>query len=298
MNIGEKIKRLRTEKFMTQSELAGEQITRNMLSLIEKGTASPSVQTLVYLADRLGVSPGYLLADSGEEGLFLKSEKLSELRVAYEQKNYAICLDLCKRLQKTDEKDNELLLMMTECAFELGKESLLLDRVKQACLFFDEAIEYAANCIYHTEPLEAAVWMYFEYLGSISPSISSENQDYSAYTAESAMALSYIDPFCRYLAALAAADIGKMPESYLVYAFEKAPSLAKHVSARVHMHVGDFELAGNELGELLRGDDRIPGVVLYHVFEDLETCCRQLDNAKNARLYAETRVEQFERLMS
>ncbi len=298
MNIGEKIKRLRTEKFMTQSELAGEQITRNMLSLIEKGTASPSVQTLVYLAERLGVSPGYLLADSGEEGLFLKSEKLAELRVAYERKNYGICLDLCKRLQKTDAKDDELLLIMAECAFELGKEALLFDRVKQACQYFDEAIEYATDCVYHTECLEAAIWLYFEYLGSISPSISSENQDYGTYTAESAMGLSYIDPFCRYLAALASADLGEMPESYLAYAFAQTPFLAKHVSARVHMHAADFELAGNELGELLRSDERIPGVVLYHVFEDLETCCRQLDNAKNARLYAEARVEQFERLMS
>ena len=94
MNIGEKIKRLRTEKMMTQSELSGDQITRNMLSLLEKGKAVPSVQTLIYLAGRLGVSPGYLLADAQEEEFFLKSEKLCEIRLAYSQKNYSICLDL------------------------------------------------------------------------------------------------------------------------------------------------------------------------------------------------------------
>ncbi len=298
MNIGEKIKRLRTEKFMTQAELAGDKITRNMLSLIEKGTASPSVQTLVYLAGRLNVSPGYLLADSGEEGLFLKSEKLSELRIAYTRKNHSICLDLCKRLQREDGKDDELLLIMAECAFELGKEELLFDRVKQACALFDEAMQYATETVYHTESLEASIWMYFEYLSNISPSISSENQDYASFDTESAVALSYTDPFCRYLAALMTADKGDVPERYLAFSYETTPHLAKHVSARIHMKKGEYELAGNELGDLLRSDERIPGVVLYHVFENLETCCRQLDNAKNARLYAEARVEQFERLMS
>ena len=41
--IGEKIKALRISKRMTQSELAGDQITRNMLSLIENGSALPSL---------------------------------------------------------------------------------------------------------------------------------------------------------------------------------------------------------------------------------------------------------------
>ena len=39
MEIGEKIKRLRSAKLMTQAELAGDHITRNMLSCIENGVA-------------------------------------------------------------------------------------------------------------------------------------------------------------------------------------------------------------------------------------------------------------------
>lgn len=298
MNIGEKIKRLRTEKMMTQSELSGDQITRNMLSLLEKGKAVPSVQTLIYLAERLGVSPGYLLADAQEEEFFLKSEKLSEIRLAYSQKNYSICLDLCRRLQKTGGKDDELALIMAECALELGKEALFLDRVRLACARFDEAVQYASETVYHTESIEAAVWLYFEYLGSISPSIGSENLDTGAYDAETAKSLSFGDLFCRYLTALWLADAGESVERYLTYAYEKTPLLAKHVSARVHMHAEEYELASGELGDILRSDERVAGVVLYHVFEDLETCCRQLENPKAARQYAEARVEQFERLMS
>ena len=298
MNIGEKIKRLRTQKLMTQSELAGDQITRNMLSLLEKGKASPSVQTIVYLAERLGVSPGYLLADEQEEGLFLKIEKLSEIRLAYSQKNYSICLDLCQDLQRAGGKDAELSLIMAECALELGKEALFFDRVRPACERFDEAVQYASETVYHAESIEATAWLYFEYLGGISPSIGSENLDASAYDAELAKCLSYGDPFCRYLTALWLADTGESVERYLTFAYEKTPVLAKHVSARVHMRAGEYELASGELGDILRSDERVTGVVLYHVFEDLESCCRQLGNAKAARQYAEARVEQFERLMS
>ena len=48
---------LRMAAGLTQKELAGDRITRNMLSLIESGNASPSVSTLLYLAERLEVSP-------------------------------------------------------------------------------------------------------------------------------------------------------------------------------------------------------------------------------------------------
>ena len=66
MNIGKKIKELRTKKLMTQSELAGDVITRNMLSCIENGSATPSLATLRHIAAKLGVSMGYLLADESE----------------------------------------------------------------------------------------------------------------------------------------------------------------------------------------------------------------------------------------
>ena len=55
LEIGEKIKTLRQSKRMTQAELSGDQITRNMLSLIENGSALPSLPTIIYIAERLNV---------------------------------------------------------------------------------------------------------------------------------------------------------------------------------------------------------------------------------------------------
>ena len=59
MDLGEKIKAARLGLGLSQRQLCGEAITRNMLSQIENGSAKPSMQTLRYLAERLGKSVSY-----------------------------------------------------------------------------------------------------------------------------------------------------------------------------------------------------------------------------------------------
>ena len=63
MKIGEKIKKLRIERQMTQTEVCGDYITRNMLSKIENGSATPSVQTMEHIAKQLGVGVSELFED-------------------------------------------------------------------------------------------------------------------------------------------------------------------------------------------------------------------------------------------
>lgn len=53
--LGARIKEARIAKKMTQSQVVGNFITRNMLSQIENGNALPSVPTLEYLAEVLDV---------------------------------------------------------------------------------------------------------------------------------------------------------------------------------------------------------------------------------------------------
>lgn len=54
-DIGKIIKEARLSKKMTQNEVVGNFITRNMLSQIESGTAMPSVRTLEYLCNTLDI---------------------------------------------------------------------------------------------------------------------------------------------------------------------------------------------------------------------------------------------------
>lgn len=80
-NLGQKIRELRLIKQMTQKELAGSQITRNMLSQIESGSATPSVKTLEYLAGVLGKPVGYFIdTDEKEDEMTLLIKELIGLK--------------------------------------------------------------------------------------------------------------------------------------------------------------------------------------------------------------------------
>ena len=64
MNLGEKLRSARLEKGLSQRQLCGSQISRNMLSLIENGGAKPSMDTLRYLAQALEKPVSYFLDDN------------------------------------------------------------------------------------------------------------------------------------------------------------------------------------------------------------------------------------------
>ena len=76
MTLGQKLKQTRLARGMTQSQVVGNRITRNMLSQIENDLASPSVGTLEYLASVLGVQAAWLLADEKEEEAAGRTERL------------------------------------------------------------------------------------------------------------------------------------------------------------------------------------------------------------------------------
>ncbi|MEK4499433.1 helix-turn-helix transcriptional regulator [Bacillus sp. FSL R12-0069] len=76
--LGEKIKALRKEKKLTQTALAGSELTKSMLSQIENGKATPSMKTLQYIAEKLECETSFLLEedDVGIVALIQKMEPL------------------------------------------------------------------------------------------------------------------------------------------------------------------------------------------------------------------------------
>lgn len=63
---GKRLKKARIARRMTQSELAGDKVTRNMISRIENGVSVPSIGTLEYLAGRLDVPISVLVPQDGD----------------------------------------------------------------------------------------------------------------------------------------------------------------------------------------------------------------------------------------
>ncbi|PKM69045.1 MAG: hypothetical protein CVU95_00200 [Firmicutes bacterium HGW-Firmicutes-2] len=92
MTLGQKIREIRLQLQMTQKELAGDFITRNMLSQIENDQATPSMKTMEYLAKQLGKSVGYFM-DENHKDLSL-SNIIVELMALNEDKDYAASVEL------------------------------------------------------------------------------------------------------------------------------------------------------------------------------------------------------------
>ena len=89
MTMGERIRQARLEAGLSQRQLAGEMMTRNMLSALEHDGANPSVSTLKYLAEKLCKPIGYFL---GEDGPVLPElEKLEAARRYYAAEAFSAC---------------------------------------------------------------------------------------------------------------------------------------------------------------------------------------------------------------
>src|SRR5437764_13542584 len=68
LRLGERMRQLRIAAGMTQTALAGERFSKEYVSQIERGKTRPTRETIEWLAQRLGVDPGFLAngVDAGQ----------------------------------------------------------------------------------------------------------------------------------------------------------------------------------------------------------------------------------------
>jgi tetratricopeptide (TPR) repeat protein len=58
--LGERLRAMRVSAGLTQTELAGDRCSKEYVSQIERGKTRPTADTIAWLAERLGVDPGFL----------------------------------------------------------------------------------------------------------------------------------------------------------------------------------------------------------------------------------------------
>lgn len=117
MTMGQRIRRARTEAGLSQRELAGDEITRNMLSALEHDAANPSVHTLRYLADRLGKPVSYFL-----------DEELDAIAL-YHAVPPRDCL---RRLEAAPDGTAQWALVCGQCLLDLAQEAVAAGRLPEA----------------------------------------------------------------------------------------------------------------------------------------------------------------------
>lgn len=124
-NIGKKLKKARIEQKLTQKDLAGNFITRNMLSQIENGIANPSIKTIEYLSKALNKPISYFIEpDYDERKLDNKESILEKAYILYDTKEFSKCSSLLIN-NKLNETNNEGALLYWCCLINMGIEKFL-----------------------------------------------------------------------------------------------------------------------------------------------------------------------------
>ena len=164
MNLGEKIKKARISKKITQTALAGEKITRNMLSQIENEKAMPSLETLSYIAEELNLPIAYFFSKDDDSFFYEKAAIINSIYKALETKDYKYSIKLVKRLEK---KDDELYLILTVAHFELGKQSFFNGSLISAKENFDFSNEYSKKTVFNTEHITSIIPMYMAIIKNV-----------------------------------------------------------------------------------------------------------------------------------
>ena len=151
--LGQRIRDLRIQRGMTQKQLAQDTFTRNMISLIESGSASPSMETLTVIAQRLDVPVGYFFAASKEEiHQFTKMSLIKKIRQLYARGDYQDCITLCAPL---DQADEEIQLILAECKLALARQACSLCMLTSASTLLNSAIASADRTIYGANRIRA-----------------------------------------------------------------------------------------------------------------------------------------------
>ena len=291
MELGEKIKALRTSKLMTQTELAGNEITRNMLSRIENGAAQPSLDTLKYIAAKLNVSPGFLLADAGDEDMYIKHSDITGIKTAYLTGDYRICRDMC--INSKSASDDEIQLILAECTKRIAVEEFNRGNLHLACEYFDLALESCAGTIYDTSYLSSICAMYFKYMRYISATLSSNSIDETDVPTYAAMN----DRFCSYAGAFLERKNGG--NVIIELASEDGKDIySTHLTALDYLASGDYQSAYDCLHAILIGEEQIPEPMMYFIFCDLEVCCKEISNFKGAYEYSIDKIELLQKMLS
>lgn len=161
VELGKRIKEARLARKMTQSDVVGDFITRNMLSQIESGTANPSVKTLTYLAKVLQLPVNYLLPDEletfddSENAADADFQALIKMKNAFKREDYTMAAKLAEEhLEKDSVIYDEANAVLARSYLEAAKKS---DNPREALGYLKKAQDAADKGIFKSREIRTAV---------------------------------------------------------------------------------------------------------------------------------------------
>lgn len=279
MRIGEKIKRLRNDLGMTQSALCGDYITRNMLSQIENGIAKPSIDTITYISDKLGVPAGFLLTDTDDLLAFQKLTCIDVLRDLFTQKKYRECAEICERLPGCDD---EIAMILANCYLNIGKDHLKNGNIRASENALNASLIFCDKTVYTCDDVRRKAGIYLSMIDAFRKKNSATDVIDAFEDAENT------DSDYDYLMYL---NIIKLIEEqkaeYAAKIFDsvriKNVLFRLHINAKLSVSALNFERAKELLLNALDGENGEPDPILkYRLLCDLEQVCKALSDYETA----------------
>lgn len=138
MELGQILRQARLDSGMSQRELCGDKISRNMLSQIENGTAHPSMETLTYLAEKLGKPVGYFLDE--QSPVSSNQALIEQARASFSAGNYGLTLSILGNYEPDDPVyDWEFHLLEAQSCLELATKAIQKGHTAHAAQLLDRA---------------------------------------------------------------------------------------------------------------------------------------------------------------
>lgn len=278
MTLGQKLRQTRLSKGLSQSQVAGDCVTRNMLSQIENDQASPSMRTLEHLAQALGVSVGWLLSDEQTDAAM---ERMRRARTLFRERNFEGCLAL---FAQDEPGDDETLLLRSMAAGELAGQLLLDEQISRAKELAALSLEWNRKSLYGTAQAQIMALDVLARAAILENCPDEAVERYRASYLEGQNAVRYHFTMARFHLQqehIQAAEreiwsIAELPEAsrgeYLILRGKIAAKREQYENAALYFHQAE-ELS---LGRMLERE----------LYEGLEICCRELGDYQQAYLYA------------
>jgi len=277
MTIGEKCRALRVKRGLTQRETCGNYMTRNMLSAIENGAATPSVDTIRYLADRFDIDAGYFLSEADDPSPFIKLKHIAKITSALKKGDYSLCLSLEHEFENPD---SEISFYMFSAYLIAGREELRKGLYKSASERFRRAREYCAWTM-NADTLNEIAGYYYELCRSETSESAAEPPapHGNGYLTE-------IYERSLYELIMRLLDRGENEAAAQVYDVSRLQSAfyRLHINARLSVASGNFQRAYDLLTGITRDSEvkNADAGFLYSVYTDLEFCCKAIGDFKGA----------------
>ncbi|MCL2095675.1 MAG: helix-turn-helix domain-containing protein [Oscillospiraceae bacterium] len=150
LSLGKKIRQIRIDRKITQQELVGDFITRNMLSQIENDIATPSIKTLQYIADHLEVPLSFLMVGEHDDEFNRNYEYDDDETIRAKARRLFFAGDYLKYIEIAEDNpqildgSKEAAMFLSLACVEAASESFLSGNP-------DKCLEYCGkirNCVY------------------------------------------------------------------------------------------------------------------------------------------------------